>query len=300
LKEETDALLADPASPTHLLAGTYKGIWESTDAGVSWKLSPTTPHGVGFMAFGAQPDGSILYAGGINGVIYAENQHAGTGWQAISHVLGSGNPIFSLAAAPDGRHILLAGTVGGLFRGAESGTTWQWQKVANSGESSVPAITWVPWQPTVAYASIFGTAPAALRSSDSGLTWKPDIQGLPTTIPAEALLAVSAPQHAIVLSTMGFGVWRRTASGTWIDVSGNLPEHHGMPLTDSSGGQIIYTGTMGSGVFGEPSNSNKWRLLGANLVGPQYIVLSLAVAHTSQPHLIAGTAAGVFRYPLSG
>ena len=300
LKEEVDALLADPASPAHLLAGTFNGIWESTNGGVTWKLSPTTPHGVGVMAFAAAPDGSVLYAGGSNGIIYARNQHASTGWQAVSHVLGSGNPVFSLAAAPDGHDILLAGTVGGLFRGVESGTTWQWTKVADSGDSSVPAITWVPWQPGVAYATIFGTAPAALRTTDSGLTWKPDTRGLPATIPAEALLAVAAPQRTIVLSTMGAGVWRLGADGTWTDVSGNLPERHGMPLTSSSGGQLIYTGTMGSGVFGVRSTANNWRLLGKNLIGPQYIVLSLAVARTSQPQLIAGTSVGVFRYPLAG
>jgi hypothetical protein len=300
LKEETDALLADPASPTHLLAGTYNGIWESTDGGTTWKLSSTTPHGVGVMAFAAQPDGSILYAGGANGVVYAESQHAGTGWHAISHVLGSGNPIFSLAAASNGRAILLAGTVGGLYRGVEQGAAWQWKKVADSGDSSVPAITWVPWQPDVAYAAIFGTAPAVLRTADSGLTWKPDTRGLPTTLPAEAFLAVTTPQRAIVLSTMGFGVWRRTDDGTWTDVSGNLPEHHGMPLTASSGSQIIYTGTMGSGVFDVRSNASTWHLLGKNLLGPQYIVLSLTVARTSQPRLIAGTSVGVFSYPLSG
>jgi photosystem II stability/assembly factor-like uncharacterized protein len=300
LKEEVDALLADPASPTHLLAGTYNGIWESTNGGLTWKRTPTTPHGVGFMAFSAAPDGSSLYAGGSNGVIYDENQHAGAGWQPMSHALGGGNPIFSLAAAPDGRHILLAGTVGGLFRGVESGAAWQWKKVADSGDSSVPAIAWVPWQPGVAYATIFGTAPAALRTTDSGRTWKPATQGLPATIPAEALLAVASPQRTIILSTMGFGVWRLGANGAWTDVSGNLPEHHGMPLTASSGGQLVYTGTMGSGVFGVRSTASHWQLLGKNLIGPQYIVLSLAVVHTSRPELIAGTSVGVFRYPLAG
>jgi hypothetical protein len=300
LKEETDALLVDPSSPSHLLAGTFNGIWDSTNGGLTWKLSPTTPHGVGFMAFAAAPDGSTLYAGGSNGVIYAENQHAGTGWQAISHVLGGGNPIFSLAAPADGRHILLAGTVGGVFRGVASSTTWQWKQVASSGDSSVPAITWVPWQPGVAYATIFGTAPAALRSTDSGITWKPYARGLPATIPAEALLAVATPQRTIILSTMGFGVWRLGANGAWKDVSGNLPERHGMPLAASSGGQLVYTGTMGSGVFGVRSTANTWHLLGKNLIGPQYIVLSLAVVHSSRPQLIAGTSVGVYRYPLAG
>jgi photosystem II stability/assembly factor-like uncharacterized protein len=301
LQMEVDALITDPRTPSRLLAGTASGVWESTDGGQTWTQDSSSPSKQGVMALAATSDGSILFAGATNGIVYAWNQDGGRGWQPISPVLGSGNPIFALAAAPGSTSTLLAGTVGGVFRGARTGSQWHWRQVVRTGDSSAPAITWLPWQPDTAFATEFGSAPAVFRSTDGGQTWRPDTAGLPATLPVEALLPLATPQHTVVLSTMGDGVWLRTPSGEWKDVSGDLPEHHGMPLVASAGDQQVYTGTMGWGIYGTlPSSITDWRRLGNQLTGPGYIVLSLAITRDPQPYLVAGTAVGIYRYALQG
>ena len=101
----------------------------------------------------------------------------------------------------------------------------------------------------------------------------------------------------MLLSTMGDGVWLRTANG-WQDVSAGLPEHHAMPLAAGPDG-ALYAGTMGYGMYMK-QGSNQWRRIGRELMGVDYVVLSLAISGSSPPYLLAGTARGVYRYPLSG
>lgn len=301
LTEEVDALLTDPRAAARVLAGTTDGIWASTDGGRNWSRERTSPH-VAVLSLAARADGSQFVAGGADGVVYAADRGAGSGWHPISPVLASGNPIFSLAVAPIASPVILAGSFGGVYRGMQSGSQWTWTRVLSSGNSSVPALTWVPWQPGTAYAGVFGTAPALLRSTDDGRTWRPYTRGLPTTIPTQALLPINAPRHAVVLTTMGSGVWLLSSAGTWQDISAGLPERHGMPLATGIGDKQIYTGTMGWGVYGTSTSRFDWQHLGhgQQLNGASHTILALAMTKDPKPSLVAGTAFGVYRYALSG
>jgi hypothetical protein len=61
----------------------------------------------------------------------------------------------------------------------------------------------------------------------------------------------------------------------------------------------IYTGTMGWGVYGTQTASIAWQRLGRQLNGAGYTILALAVSADPTPYLLAGTALGAYRYPLS-
>jgi hypothetical protein len=102
-----------------------------------------------------------------------------------------------------------------------------------------------------AYASVFGTWPPVLLSRDDGRTWHPDTAGLPSALPTQALLALASGARQVMLSTMGDGVWLRSATGQWHDVSAGLPARHAMPLVAAPGrsGVALYAGTMGFGVY---------------------------------------------------
>jgi photosystem II stability/assembly factor-like uncharacterized protein len=238
-----------------------------------------------------------LFAGTDNGGVYQLQANHGRQWQRVGSPT-RGAPIFALAAPPHGGDFVLAGTVGGIFRGTRTGTTWRWQQVARTGDSSVPAITWAPWNSHQVFAGVFGTAPAVLSSSDDGRSWRPYAAGLPSTLPVEALLPLRA-DSSVMLTTMGGGVWTLHAGGVWHDVSAGLPERHAMPAVDDAADGAQFAGTMGYGVYVR-QQANAWRRLGHRLSGAEYTVLSLLFSSGPKPQLLAGTARGVFRFALTG
>jgi hypothetical protein len=241
------------------------------------------------------PGSSTIFAGSGDGVIYARAAGTTGMWRPISPSLG-GNPIFSLASNRQS-HVLLAGTVGALYRGELDGSRWRWQLVAHTGESSISAITWLPGDDQRAFAAVFGSTPPVLSTSDGGRTWRADARGLPTELPSQALLPLPKNQSQVLLSTMGDGVWLRTPGG-WREVSAGLPERHAMPLTGGTDG-TLYAGTMGYGIYLK-RGAEPWQRLGSELTGVDYTVLSLTISGGAQPYLLAGTARGVYRYPLAG
>ncbi len=153
----------------------------------------------------------------------------------------------------------------------------------------------MPDHPQRGYASIFGSWPPVLSTTDGGRDWRPDARGLPTTLPTESLLTVEGETTQVWLSTMGNGVWRKSGDGVWRDIDAGLPEHHAMPLTLGSTG-VLYAGTMSNGVYRRQGTS-VWRTLGHGLSTGNYIVLSLALVDGAAPSLLAGTASGVLRCP---
>lgn len=291
---QTNALVATPGHPGVLFAATGEGVWRSGDRGVHW-----TQAGRGLrttimsLALSARAD--TLFAGAADGAIYALDVRRGR-WERLSPAL-AGNPIYSLAVAPVGRTVVLAGSVGALYRGAVVAGRWRWRLVARTGEGAVSSIVWSPEGNGRALASAFGVWPPVLASHDRGQTWQPASQGLPGALPTQALVALSSSHAQIVLTTMGGGVWERAAGSHWRDISAGLPQRHAMALvaTDREVPVTLYAGTMGEGVYAKQGSAT-WRRLGRGLVGVENTVLALALLKGPPPTLFAGTANGVFRY----
>jgi hypothetical protein len=299
----TNVLLVDPHR-THLLwAGTAQGVWRSPDGGATWQRAGRGLDGHAILALAVMPASDTIVAGGDNGGVYVGAARRGRDWrwQRISPLLGSDHPIFSLAVAPAGEGgAMLAGTFGALYRGVRMGSGWRWRAVAHTGDAAITSIIWAPWDMHRAYASVFGTRPPVLVSDDDGRSWHPDTRGLPSALPTQALLALATGARQIILSTMGDGVWLRSATGRWRDVSAGLPARHAMPLVAAPASrEVLYAGTMGFGVYAR-QGAGPWRRLGRGLNGGAYTVLALAMTAGSHPTLLAGTALGLFRYTPPG
>ncbi len=294
LTQETDALLVDPYTPTRLFAGSPTGLWMSNDTGMTWSPARGWAGHSAVQSLAAAPAIHTTFVGTDDGSVYTGSSSGTSGWLRISPPL-SASPVFCLAYNAHLR-VLMAGTVDGLYRGEQRGTGWRWRKVASTGESSVTAIVWTPWDSSRGYASVFGVQPPLLRTEDGGRTWHADARGLPSTLPTQSLLALTRQDQQVWLSTMGGGVWRRSTDGTWRDESNGLPARHAMPLVAALSG-TLYAGTMGYGVYAK-QGPEAWHRVGRELIGGQYIVLSLAWVDQKQAMLVAGTSRGVFRYTL--
>lgn len=294
LTVETDALASDPSHPGTALAGTVQGLWSSTNGGAGWKRLPGYPASSAVLALAVGGNPRLLYAADNDGFIRVRTRQGA--WHAIGPSPAPGS-IFSLAVSHTSPPVILAGTAGALYRGVEQGTTWRWRVVARTDGSSFAAVTWLGGGATDALAGIFGSAPPVLATHDGGLSWRAASQGLPSTLPTVAMLEVSTDPVTTVLSTMGVGVWERTGTGAWREMSAGLPERHAMPLAGSAGSNPLFAGTMGYGVYIR-AGSGPWRLLGKGLTRPSYIVLALLHTEGRLPALLAGTAVGVYRYAL--
>ena len=275
LRIQTNALLADPDHPSVLYAGTDDGVWRSLDQGTRW--TPTGLRERVVTALAMDAGSRDLYAGDQDGIVFAgRNPTAGTTWQAASPVLG-GTPVFSLAVS-QALQVVLAGSTGALYRGVQGAQGWQWQRVARTDDASISSIVWFPANGhDLAIASVFGVSPAVIASDDGGRTWHASVDGLPATLPTQALLALATQPPAVILTTMGGGVWERAASGSWHDISRGLPEQHAMPVVAlaGQGPPVLYAGTMGYGIYVK-QGSAAWAQLGRGLTGAENTVLAIA------------------------
>jgi hypothetical protein len=263
-----------------------------------------------------------VLAGAFDGAVYARDSTGSVRWRPISPPLqtlstdkvvqrgaginaGSGSsaaevaPIFSVAVSPNGR-TALAGSLGTLYRGENVGLHWSWQQVLANGNAAVTSILWTPWNAHVVFAAIFEKAPPVVVSHDGGQTWHADAAGLSASLPTQALSTGTTATHKLFLTTMGGGVWMRSTTGMWRDISTGLPQRHAMPLiTSTRYPASLYAGTMGHGAYAKWDGA-AWQHLGRGLSGASGIVLSLAETGGPSPVLLAGTANGLFRYELPG
>jgi photosystem II stability/assembly factor-like uncharacterized protein len=116
------ALAINPANPTTLYAGTFYGVFKSTDAGGYWnRVSTGLPYGpVHALAVDPQTP-TTLYAGTSNGSIF-KSVNGGENW-APAGVLASRIVVFAInPLTPD---TLYVGTANhGVFKSADGGASW--------------------------------------------------------------------------------------------------------------------------------------------------------------------------------
>lgn len=314
LRGQITSLLLAPRQPSVVLAASTNGVWRSTNSGATWQQDGTGMQGRAMFVLADTATSSAVWAGSFDGAVYLRGSASGTHvtWRRISPVLLTDPSlgavaVYSLAVSPLQGHPILAGSLGAIFRAEPSadGRTWRWERVwrrqgsanANLGSGAITSLLIAPWDPRLVFASVFGAAASIMVSHDGGHTWAAVAPGLPSHLPVQDLAAGDARTHQIFLTTMGGGVWQRSADGQWRDISAGLPQHHAMPLlaaAPASAG-VLYAGTMSVGVY-EKQRSSTWQPLGHGLSGPAATVMGLAQITGPHAVLLAGTTEGVFRY----
>jgi len=254
-----DALAIDPSNPDHLLLGGYNsGIWESFNGGESW--SPTNLQSgaeIEKITF-APSDPTQVWAGCTNfstskGMWKSTN--GGTTW-----ILKKANvACYSVSVHPTNSDRAVATTVSSFFYypaqiwlTTDGGDSWadvyteEYGFIVNSGFSPVnPNIVWA--------ASLYENI---LISGNSGVTWHDnwgdfDPPGRPFTIMAdpveEGVAYLPLDDDGGFYCTLNYGLnWHRYSPGLWCGAL--VPMH--LNLFPPHAPRIIYTGTMGNGVFG--------------------------------------------------
>lgn len=198
-------LVAHPRFARTVFALTQEGLFQSTNAGLSWKLlqrglpadyqanrlviDPAAPRRL-YLALDDLPTYAPRLFKSLNG---------GATWQRIDNGPLKGKPVLALATHPRSSRILYASTPEDIYKSVDGGRSWT--AIGHAG--GVLGITHVlavqPNQPNVLYT---GGGSGLFRSQDAGATWT-RLPGLPDLAAVSALLvlpqslfvSISAPDH---------------------------------------------------------------------------------------------------------
>jgi ligand-binding sensor domain-containing protein len=206
-------------SDTNLFAGTSgKGVFRSTDSGMTWTAVNNGLTSLSVFALGAGPDygaaGSTnLYAASW-GVFLSTNN--GGSWAQIGHGLPTPFAV-SLAVIPDPLHMssgsLCAGVLddgpfasGGLFLTTNSGASWTG---VNTGLTTTNIRTLAVSPDGAGRMYLYaGTSDGIFLSTNYGSSWMSRNEGL-TTCDVRSIIVVDT---TIFCGTYGGGVWKRSLS----------------------------------------------------------------------------------------
>lgn len=279
-------LAVDPTQPGRIYLG-GSGTLEvhlSEDHGDSWLTAslpqPTwTAEELSIWNVVPHPaiPGRILAGGGrwpgMLGALYLSQNH-GESWNLIN--TGPISGVMALAYDPADPQIVYAGTVGGMLRSADSGSTWQ-PLTSWSRDQSVQAIAVHPANHKV-FASSMGARQAIFVSADGGATWS-QLAEQPTSGPVWELLYSQDTAPILYAGGMEAGLHYSTDEGhSWNRVPG-MPGAADVPslasvVTDKR--VVLYVGTSGGAVTAETMSamSGVQALLGSGIYRQTRVLLT--------------------------
>lgn len=192
-----------------MVAGTSRGVFESTDGATTWRALGLADLDVSSVALLPKPNGFTLFAGvdngsGAGGYLYQSEDLTG-GWHVVKGNLPADATVATIAAAalPSGgsQPPVIAGTSQGLFRSDDRGATWSPINGLPSGD--VNLVLFNPANPD----QIYGASDTDLgnggvfRSVDRGASWSALGAGLPPRPRVTALaLQPSSPLQVVASS----------------------------------------------------------------------------------------------------
>jgi murein DD-endopeptidase MepM/ murein hydrolase activator NlpD len=204
-----------------------------------------------------------------------------------------GGNVWSLAIDPSNPATLYAGTVGGVFKSTNGGSSWT---ATNSSPTNVNALTIDPLTPDTLYAGTqgLGLGTGIFKSTDGGTSWVTINSGLTTLFVVALAIDPSSPA-TLYAGTNGRGVFKSTNGGmSWNEVNSGLTNTTVPALAiDSSAPATLYAGTYNSGgIFKSTNGGTSWTPSG--LTG--LIFNALAIDTSNPGTLYAGSfGGGVFK-----
>jgi hypothetical protein len=296
----------------NLFAGTWSGVFRSTDNGTSWNSAGLTDTSVSSLAVSPNGTGGTnLFAGTYSGVSLSTND--GTSWTPVN----AGLPEWGVGElAVIGTNVFASTPRGGVFLSTNNGQYWA---AANSGLTDSQSVNVLLAVGTTLFASTQG---GTYRTTNNGSTWTHADVGLPVNVPALAVLgetlfagaywdgvfsstnngtnwtpvntglaarrvfALAVFDTTLFAGTEDSGVYRTTNNGTnWTQANTGLT----VPFVRTFGvtGSGLFTGTWGGGLFRTTNNGTDWAVLSHGV--PEYPVGAIVVSGTN---LFAGVGSG--------
>jgi photosystem II stability/assembly factor-like uncharacterized protein len=288
-------LVADPANPASLFAGTGRGIAQSLDGGARWyspfPLEPNesglAPAGVvdQVLAVAVAPGTPPTIYAGIPSEGIAKSSDGGTNWLAPFGL--EGQLVGALVVDPLVPATVYAGTEAGIFKTTDGGTNWT-AISSGLGSASVRALALNPATPATLYAA---TAGGVYRSLNGGTNWAAFNNGL-ASLSAQAIAIHPTTPATLYVGTAG-GVFKSANSGTnWARLNTGLVEVSNITALaiDPAMPETVYAGTT-NGLFKSLDAGTNWVAHNEGLFARH--ILTLAINPASPATLYAGTKGNI-------
>ncbi|HTW81078.1 MAG TPA: hypothetical protein VME23_16135 [Terracidiphilus sp.] len=288
------AFAVDPSNPAHLYLGTTNSwLYESPDAGATWhrlaKLDPSDGYVLDSLVVDSSNPSNIFvgawkdsYGGGL-----WISHDGGRTWKEATRL--KGQPIHALVQAPSNPHVLLAGTLGGVFRTEDSGQTWTLISPPGSREiHEIESLAVDPRSPDIVYV---GTWHLPWKTSNGGKTWSNIKRGV--IVDSDIFSIIVDPEKPrIVYMSACSGIYKSENSGLLFHKIQGIPNEARRTrviMQDPENREIVYAGTT-EGLYKTVNGGRTFK----RMTGPEVVVNDVYVdPHDSQHVLLATDRGGV-------
>jgi len=268
------------SSGTNLFAGTYSGVYRSSNGGTNWiAVNNGLP---AIRVYAVVFSGEYLLAGtllGGAGIFRTTNN--GANWTASNNGLTNLN-VTTIAVFGN---YLFAGTLSGNFRSTNNGDSWT--TIGSTGSAAYDFVM----SGSNLFAGTYGSG--VYRSTNNGTSWTAVNNGLPN-LSLYTLLASEGNLYAGLEYTGVGSFYRSSNSGmNWISINSGIPESRGHSLF--SYGSNIIAGTYDSDIFISANQGTDWTSISEGFSNASALTFFIY-----NNNLFAGTYGdGVWRRPLS-
>jgi photosystem II stability/assembly factor-like uncharacterized protein len=242
------AFASVPGQPHHLYLGTTNSwLYDSLDDGATWHRLARLDRGDGFVIDNVIVDSahpSTLYVGAwkdsSDGGLWISHD-AGRTWHETPFF--KGQPVQALAQAPSDPRILFAGTLQGVYRSGDSGSTWTQISPQGSHEiHEIESLAVDPGDPDIVYA---GTWHLPWKTTDGGKNWRNIKEGL--IVDSDVFSIIVDPENPrIVYLSACSGIYKSENAGLLFHKIQGIPteaRRTRVLMQDPENRQVVYAGT---------------------------------------------------------
>ena len=289
----------DPSNSKHLYLGTADGwVYESKTGGDSWerltRLGKRDDMVVDHIIVDPL-DAKHLIAGAwvldrADGGIFESND-SGQTWYEQAEMRGQS--VRSLTISASDPHMLVAGTLKGVFRSSDSGVHWAMISPEGSAEiHEIESVAVDPKDPKIIYA---GTWHLPWKTEDGGQHWFSIKNGIIEDSDVFSII-VDPKNPQVVYASACSGIYKSTDAGMKFTGGVTINKTQGLPATarrtrkllqDPMNMQVVYAGTT-EGLYRSSNGGASW----TRLTNPEVIVNDVFVDPKNEKHVLIATDRG--------
>jgi photosystem II stability/assembly factor-like uncharacterized protein len=279
------SVVLDASNNSHILAGSWTGVFSSTDNGVSWRVSTTGLGDTAISSFAVI--GTTVYAGTDTKGVFKSTDF-GINWSSSNNGITNAY-VADLKTTKEG-NLFVATNGSGVLRSTDNGNSWL---PANSGLTSQIVYTLVCSANGDLFAGTWGGG--VFLSSNNGSSWTQVNNGLASST-VDALGMSDDGTSSLFAGTYSC-IFRSTDNGAnWIALNNGLSNTSICDIVAAN--TNIFVATAGGGVYLSTNKGINWSTINFGL--PTNYVFCLAISpNKSGGHtLFAGTNNGIWKHPI--
>ena len=237
----------------------------SEDEGLTWSVQFIIQEKIGYMVGDfaiSESDKNIMYVAMDNryhaSVDYEgrschgvyKSSDSGLNWYPVNNGLeGTKKEIKSIAIHPIDPDIVYAGTrKEGMYKTTNGGQGWLSLEEGLPNDISIQSIAIDPNFPETIYAGVENGG--VYKSTDGGNTWKFSILGMYNNSDIKSIIIDPSNTDIVYAADLRSGVYQSLDKGEmWQLINDGIDFKAVQNLAISSDGDVLYTGTMGGGVY---------------------------------------------------